>query len=243
MDLEGLERVIAEHHPRMLVLCNPHNPGGTQWDADTLRRLASICRKAGMIVVSDEIHGDLMNDGRRHIPFASVSDDAAAITVMLGAPSKTFNIPGLVSSWMVVRNPAIREPFYEWLEVNEFSTPTFTASIGAETAYRMCGEWLDAALEYVDANIATVEAELASRLPHVKVMHPDASFLLWLDCRQLGLSQEELNRRFVSMAHLALNPGNTFGEEGEGFMRLNVALPRKRLLEAIDHMVDALSGL
>ena len=109
MDLDGLERLIEEHHPRMMVLCNPHNPIGIQWDAETLRRVASAARRAGCIVVSDEIHGDLMLYGRPHIPFASVSDDAAAVSVSLGAPSKTFNIPGMCSSWMFVRNPRLRE--------------------------------------------------------------------------------------------------------------------------------------
>lgn len=239
MDLDGLERVVAAERPRMLILCNPHNPSGRQWDADTLRRVAQICRRAGVVVVSDEIHGDLMNDGRRHIPFATVSDDAAAVAVTFGAPSKTFNIPGLVSSWVVVPNRALREPFYQWLEVNEFSSPTFLAADGAEAAYAHGEEWLDAVLQYIGENIAAVEQAFAERLPQVKVMHPDASYLIWIDFRALGFDQAELNRRMVDVAGVALNPGDMFGTEGTGFMRLNAGMPRRRLLDAVGRIIDA----
>ncbi|MCC8071152.1 MAG: pyridoxal phosphate-dependent aminotransferase [Bacteroidales bacterium] len=237
MDLEGLERIFAEERPKLMVLCNPHNPGGVQWDEDTLRRLAQLAYRYGVIIVSDEIHGDLMLDGKRHIPFASVSDEAKKVSVSFGAPSKTFNIPGLVSSWMLCYNPEIREPFYQWMEANEFSAPFFTAFVATETAYTQCEEWLNQALSYIQGNIDAVEEWFKTNIPEIKVMRPDASFLLWLDCRDLHLSQEELVNLFVNEAHLALNDGTMFGPGGEGFMRLNVAMPRNELLKALAHLL------
>lgn len=241
MDLDGLEELVAREHPRMLILCNPHNPVGIQWDADTLRRLASICRRAGMVVVSDEIHGDLMLGARRHIPFASVSDDAAAISVTLGAPSKTFNIPGLVSSWMVVKDPALRRDYYHWLEVNEFNSPVLISTIGAEAAYRHGREWLRQMLVYVEDNVRFVADYLERHVPGVRAVLPQASFLVWLDFRELGLSQQELMRLMLEEAHLALNDGAMFGTQGVGFVRLNVGTPRCVLRRALDSIRDAVA--
>ncbi|MDE7125531.1 MAG: pyridoxal phosphate-dependent aminotransferase [Muribaculaceae bacterium] len=236
MDLDGLQDIIDREHPKMLVLCNPHNPIGIQWDDITLRRLASMCRKAGMIVISDEIHGDLMLSGRRHVAFATVSDDAAAVAVTLGAPSKTFNIPGLVSSWMFVKNPELREPYYSWLEANEFNAPTMTACIGAEAAYTHGEEWLEQMLSYVEANIDYACDYVASSIPGVNAIRPQASFLLWLDFRGLGMGQKELMDMLLDKAHIALNDGTMFGVEGTGFMRLNVGTPRKVLADALEHI-------
>lgn len=243
MDFANLEQILNEQHPRMMILCNPHNPGGIQWDAETLRRLASLCRKHNVIVISDEIHGDLMLYGKKHIPFASVSEDAEAISISLGAPSKTFNIPGLVSSWMVVKNPELRTPYYHWLETNGFNEPTFVATIGTEAAYRHGNGWLNQLLHYIEQNIGTVEDYFANELPELKPMRPEASFLVWLDCRALGLPQERLVDLFVNKAGLALNDGTMFGKEGEGYMRLNVATPRPVLTEALRKLTAAIKSI
>jgi len=239
MDLDGLRSVVAEHKPKMMVLCNPHNPIGIQWDADTLAELAAIARKAGMVVVSDEIHGALRRGARRHIPFLSAGPDAEAVGIMLGAPSKTFNIPGLVSSWMVVKNPEMRERYYKWLEVNEFSAPPMISTIGAEAAYRNGEEWLDQMLEYVQANIDFTRDFLAREVPGVTIVEPQASFLLWVDFRGLGLSQEQLMSLLLDHAHIALNDGTMFGRQGEGFARLNIGTPRCVLADALAKIRDA----
>ncbi|MDE5607464.1 MAG: pyridoxal phosphate-dependent aminotransferase [Muribaculaceae bacterium] len=241
MDTEGLEELVRREHPRMMILCNPHNPIGLQWSEETLREVARIARENDMIVVSDEIHGDLMLDCRRHIPFLAVGEDARAVGVMLGAPSKTFNIPGMVSSWCIIKNPELRLPFYNWLETNEFDAPTFTATIATEAAYEHGEPWLEEALTYISENIDFTERYVAERLPKLAIVRPEASFLVWLDCRGLGLSQEQLVRMFVNRAHLALNDGAMFGDEGVGYMRLNVACPREVLKTALDHLADALS--
>ncbi len=243
MDLEHLRRVVESERPKMMILCNPHNPIGLQWSADVMCEVAKICRENGVIVVSDEIHGDLMLYGKPHIPFVEVSDDARAITITFGAPSKTFNIPGLVSSWVVVKDEGLRVGFYRWLDTNEFSSPTLFATIGAEMAYTHGAEWLDQMLGYIEGSISIVEDYLAANIPQIKVFRPQASFLLWLDCRGLNMSQPELVDLFVRKARLALNDGTMFGKEGEGFMRMNIGSPRSIILDALSRLAEAVSSL
>lgn len=240
MDLDGLERLLREEKPKMMILCNPHNPIGIQWDCPTLARLARLCREAGCVVVSDEIHGDLMLGGRPHIPFLAAGEDAWAIGVMLAAPSKTFNIPGLVSSWMAVKNPELRKGFYHWLEVNEFSSPVSFSVIGAEAAYRNGEQWLDEMLEYVEDNIAFTRDYIARNIPGLSMVEPQASFLVWLDFRALHLCQDEIMRLLLDKAHLALNDGTMFGHQGAGFARLNVGTPRCVLEKALDSLRRAI---
>lgn len=243
MDLDGLAEIVERERPRLMILCNPHNPIGLQWDEATLARVAEICRRSGTVVVSDEIHGDLMLAGRRHIPFTEVSDDARAIGIVLGAPSKTFNIPGLVSSWMVIKNPHLRNDFYHWMEVNEFNAPVMISTIGAEAAYTHGERWLDQMLAYVEDNIKFVVDFLAEHVPTVKCVVPEASFLVWLDFTALGLQQQQLMDLLLEKAHLALNDGAMFGSQGTGFMRLNIGTPRCVLREALEHIAEAVCSL
>lgn len=239
MDLEGLERIFADEHPALMILCNPHNPVGIQWDAETLRAVAALARKYGVKVISDEIHGDLMLYGQHHIPFCSVSADATAVGITFGAPSKTFNIPGLVSSWAIVRNPELRQPFYHWLEVNEFSAPTFTATVATEAAYNEGEPWLTELLEYLEGNVDATVKFVEENMPGVRAVRPQASFLVWLDFRGLGLTHDELIDGMQRKARLGLNDGAMFGKQGTGFMRLNVALPRAELMKCLSRMAEA----
>ena len=241
-DLDDLRHLFATEHPKMMILCNPHNPGGRQWDEPTLRTIASLAREYGVIVVSDEIHSDLMLDGKRHIPYLSVGPDAEATGIALGAPSKTFNIPGLASSWIVIKNPELRDGFYKWMETNELSAPTFTVTIATEAAYRHGAPWLDRTLRYIEQNIDAVCAWIETNIPAIRVMRPDASFLLWLDCHGLGLDHDRLVHLFVGDAHLALTDGRIFGQEGDGWMRLNVATDRALLIEALERLKHAIDS-
>lgn len=240
MDLEDLAELLRTEKPKMMILCNPHNPIGIQWDRETLAKLAKLCREAGCVVVSDEIHGDLVLGGRPHIPFLAAGEDAEAIGVMLAAPSKTFNIPGLVSSWMAVKNPELRKGFYHWLEVNEFSSPVMISVIGAEAAYRNGEEWLNEMLEYVEDNIRFTREYIAKNIPGLSMVEPEASFLVWLDFRALHLCQEEIMRLLLDRAHLALNDGTMFGAQGTGFARLNVGTPRCVLEKALESLRKAI---
>lgn len=238
MDFDGLARV-ADEKCRMLILSNPHNPAGIVWDEDTLRRLAAFCHERGIIVISDEIHSDMALFGHKHHPFASVSPEAAACSITFGAPSKTFNIAGIVSSYSIVPNEELRRPFYEWLAANELNEPTLFAPIATVAAFREGEEWRRQMLAYVEDNVRFVEDFCREHLPAVKPLRPEASFLVWLDCRALSLSHDDLVDLFVKRAHLALNDGAMFGPGGEGFMRLNVGTPRAVLRTALECLAKA----
>lgn len=242
MDFDGLAKV-ADEKCRVLILANPHNPAGIVWDVDTLSRLADFCSERGIIVISDEIHCDMAHPGHKHHPFASVSDRAANCSITFGAPSKTFNIAGIVSSYCVVPNEELRRPFFEWLDANELSEPTIFSPIATIAAFKYGEEWRQQMLEYVEANIDFVDNFLKTRIPQIKALRPQASFLVWLNCRALNLDHDALVRLFVDGARLALNDGEMFGQEGRGFMRMNIALPRAVLQDALERLEKAVKTL
>lgn len=242
MDFEGLERV-ADDKCKLLILSNPHNPAGILWDRETLTRLAEFCFDHGIIVLSDEIHCDMALWGLRHIPFATVSDKAAQCSITFGAPTKTFNIAGIVSSYSIIPNPQIRRTYYSWLEANELNEPTLFAPIATIAAFTKGEEWRRQMLEYVEENIKFVEYFCLEDLPQIRPLRPQASFLVWLNCRDLHLNQDELNDLFVNRARLALNDGAMFGKEGTGFMRLNVGEPRSMLEKAMTQLKAAVDDL
>lgn len=237
MDLEHLEKIAPGC--KLLILSNPHNPAGIVWDTETLRRLADICKRNGIVVISDEIHSDMTLFGHKHVPFATVSPEAESISITFGAPSKTFNIAGVVSSYAVVSDPELRSRFYNWLEANELSAPDIFAPIATIAAYRKGEEWRVQMLEYIEDNIRYVEDYCSRYIPEIKPLRPQASFLVWMDCRELGLDHDGLNALFVDKAGLALNDGEMFGHGGEGYMRLNVGCPRATLTKALDSLRDA----
>jgi cystathionine beta-lyase len=239
MDFENLAKV-ADEKCRLLILSNPHNPAGIVWDKETLRRLAHFCHEHHILVLSDEIHCDMALWGNRHTPFASVSDEAAACSITFGAPSKTFNIAGIVSSYAIVPNAEIRTKFFSWLAANELNDPTLFAPIATIAAFRHGEEWRRQMLEYIQGNIDFVIDYCRENMPQVKPLRPQASFLVWLDCRTLGLDHQQLVDLFVKKAKLALNDGEMFGKEGHGFMRMNVASARSVLKQALDQLKEAI---
>lgn len=243
MDFDGLERIMVDEHPAMMIVCNPHNPVGLQWDAPTLARLAEICRDNGVILLSDEIYADLTFLGVRHIPTASVSEAAADVTVTLGAPSKSFNIPGLASAWTVVKSPRLREPFFAWLNASEFDTPPVMAVAATEAAYSRCDMWLEAAVAYIEANADFAADYIARRIPQLRAVRPQAGFGLWIDLRGLGLADDELSAMLVGDAEIAVSDGPSFGRGGHGFIRLNIACARSVLEEALERLRKAVAKL
>ncbi|MFA7389836.1 MAG: PatB family C-S lyase [Proteiniphilum sp.] len=242
MDLEGLRDILTHQRCKMLILCNPHNPGGRGWTREELRDLAEICHEYGVFVVSDEIHADLTLPGYQHIPFACASEKALSNSLTLMAPSKTFNIAGIVSSFAVIPDKTIREQYLSYLEPRELNQGTLFAYTATTAAYNQCEDWLDEMLAYVQENIDYVDQFLKEQIPQIRVMQPEASFLVWLDCRGLGLSRSELVKLFVVGAGLALNDGTMFGPGGEGFMRLNVGTPRSNLVKALNKLKKAIDG-
>ncbi len=235
MDFEQLAEVVDDKC-RLLILSNPHNPAGVCWPRETLQRLAHFCFEHNIIVISDEIHADMALFGNKHIPFASVSDEAAQISITFGAPSKTFNIAGIVSSYAIVPNDSLRRRFYTWLEANELNDPPLFSPIATIAAYTQGEDYRQQMLRYIEDNIRFVENYCREHLPKIKPWRPQASFLVWLDCRDLGLSHDALVDLFVNRAHLALNDGAMFGIGGSGFMRLNVGAPRSVLRQALNQL-------
>ena len=242
MDFENLEAVCDEKC-KMLILANPHNPAGIVWPRETLERLAEFCHDRGIIVISDEIHCDMALYGNRHIPFASVSEKAAACSITFGAPSKTFNIAGIVCSYAIVPDDELRERFYGWLEASEFAAPSVFSPIATIAAFREGEEWRKQMLKYIEGNIDYVIQFCAERIPQIKPLRPQASFLVWLDCRGLGLDREALNKLFIEKAGLALNDGEMFSPGGKGFMRLNIGTSRIVLQEAMEKFEKAVKTL
>ena len=239
MDFDNLE-AVCDDKCRMLILSNPHNPAGIVWPRDTLERLADFCHSRGIIVISDEIHCDMALFGNKHVPFASVSPQAAACSITFGAPSKTFNIAGIVSSYAIVPDQDLRERFFGWLEASKLSAPHLFAPVATAAAFRYGENWRQQMLEYVEDNIRYIEDFCKENIPQIKPLRPQASFLVWLDCRGLGLSHDELNDLFVNKAGLALNDGKMFNPGGEGFMRLNVGTSRTILKKAMSQLLAAL---
>lgn len=243
MDFDGLETIFREKRPKMLILSNPQNPGGTAWSKDTLSSLADICAKYGVIVISDEIHADMPLFGNEIHSFATVGDTAAQNSICFAAPSKTFNMAGIVSSFAVVCNPELRKKYFDFLHAPEFDSPTFIATVATEAAFSPEGDvWRRQMLAYVEKNIAHLVGFLGSEVPQVKAVVPQASFLVWLDCSGLRLGHDELNRLFLNKARLALNDGEVFGKGGEGFMRLNVGCQASQLDKFCTRLRDAVRG-
>ena len=240
MDFENLE-AVCDDKCRMLILSNPHNPAGVIWPREALERLAAFCYSRGIIVISDEIHCDMALFGNKHIPFASVSPEAAACSITFGAPSKTFNIAGIVSSYSIVPDETLRERFYKWMEANEMHSAPIFSPIATIAAFRKGEEWRRQMVKYVEENVDFVISYCAKYIPQIKPLRPQASFLVWLDCRGLGLDHDALIDLFINKAGLALNDGETFNPGGEGFMRLNIGTSRATLKLALDRLAAILS--
>ena len=197
MDFENLEEV-CDDKCKMLILANPHNPAGIIWPREALEKLASFCHKKGIIVISDEIHCDMALFGNKHIPFASVSEEAAACSITFGAPSKTFNIAGVVSSYAIVPDENLRKRFYDWIEASEFGAAHIFAPIATIAAYRKGESWRKQMLKYLEGNIEFVITYCKENLPQIKPLRPQASFLVWLDCRDTGLDHDQLIDTFIN---------------------------------------------
>ena len=220
----------------VLILSNPHNPAGRIWTKDELAQIAKISRENNILVVSDEIHADMALWGNKHFPYMLSCEEAKENSITFCAPSKVFNIPGIVTSFSVIPDEKIRKKFYDWLVANELNDAPEFSYIATCAAYKHGREWREEMLDYIEHNIIATEEFFKKELPEIKALRPDASFLVWLDCRELGLNQEKLVDLFVNKAKVALNDGAMFGKEGEGFMRLNVAMPREKLLEVLQRI-------
>ena len=239
MDLEALAGLI-DGRTRMLVLCSPHNPVARVWDRTTLERLAELCRARGVVIVSDEIHGDLVMPGSRDIPIASLSSAAAENIVTLVSATKTFNLAGLGGSLAIIASAALRDRFEEQQKAIFVGLANAPAVAAAEAAWTHGEEWVQQMLAYVHENYRFMVRFFADRLPALTVFPLEGTYLAWLDMRGLGMSDDELKERLQGKAVLWLDEGRMFGKEGTGFQRLNLACPRGILTDALERMVGAL---
>ena len=209
------------------------------WTEEELKEVARICHEEGVLVFSDEIHADLTLPPYKHRPFAMMGEEAGMNSVTFMSPSKAFNMPGLTASHVVIPNPELCSRFRKYMDACELDLGHVFAFLAVEAAYSNGTEWLDQCLAYIQGNIDYMDEYLKKNAPSIKVVRPQASYLVWLDCRELGMTQEQLNDFFVDKAHLALNDGAMFGKEGEGFMRLNVGCPRSVLEQAMKQLAEA----
>ena len=221
---------------KVFILANPHNPGGTVWTKEELRKIAEICYRQKVLVIADEIHADLTLPGFTHTSFTTVSEEALHNSITFIAPSKTFNMAGLASSICYVPDADIKKQFFGFLDANELSLGTLFAYVAAEAAFAHGDPWRRQLLDYLVGNIDFTEQYLHENMPEVKMMRPEASFLLWLDFRAWNIPHKELVDKLIHEAKVGLNSGLDYGPDGEGFMRMNIGTPRANVLEALERI-------
>lgn len=242
MDLGDLERKLDDGG-RMLILCSPHNPVGRVWTQEELEGLGRIAIERDLLVVSDEIHADLVYGGHRHHVFAALSPELAERTVTCIAPSKTFNIPGLSTAVVIASNPKLREAFKDETERAGFELGQVFGIVGFEAAYAHGEDWLDELLPYLEANVDLMEKFLAEQISGIRLIRPEGTYLALLDCRGLGLEPAALNDFFLKKARVYFSDGAMFGEEAAGFVRINFGCPRALLVEALERIERAVKEL
>jgi cystathionine beta-lyase len=236
IDFDDLERQLVR--ARALILCSPHNPVGRVWTLAELERVGELCVRHGVTVISDEIHQDFVYAPARHRPFPSVCPDPAG-TICLGAPSKTFNTAGLNTGWAVIADPEQRRTFTKKWHQADQSGPSALGLVACTAAYTGAAAWVDALIEYLDGNRRLIGEFLDKQLPQIKLTPAQGTYLAWLDCRDLGIDPLELNRAMRDRAKLILSDGRDFGQGGSGFQRLNYAMPRPIIEDALARLAEA----
>ena len=228
---------------KLFILCNPHNPGGRVWRPEELQKIAELAQENNTLVISDEIHADLSLPAYPHTSYATVSSSAAQNAIVFMSPSKAFNMPGLGSAYAIIQNADLRQAYQSYVEALDMESGHMFSYSPLVAAYTLCEDWLPQLLPYLQANIDYVEEFLASHCPRIQMIKPQASYLIFLDCRALKLTDEELDQFFRNQAGLILNPGISFGPEGSGFMRLNIGCPKSTLETAMRQLAQAYQAL
>lgn len=242
MNFESLLSSITSK-TKMIIISNPHNPVGRVWSENELRQLADICLENNILILSDEIHSDLILPGYHHVPLATISEQIADITITCLAPSKTFNLAGLSTSSVIISNPELRKSFRKIIDNMHIGNGNIFGTIASIAAYSDGEDWLDALLDYIDGNIKFVNEYCNRMIPEIIPVKTEATYMIWLDCRKIGLTGKELMDFFVNSAGVGMNEGSTFGAGGEGFMRMNVATSRKNVTKAMQQIEGAVSKI
>lgn len=233
-----------EHHCKngasMIIISNPHNPGGNAWRPDELKKLADICLKYNVLIVSDEIHQDLVNVGYKHTVMACLSPEIAKRTITMTAPSKTFNMAALSTASVIISDSKLRKQYLEIIQGLHIDMGNVFGTVASTAAYTHGDEWLEQLLEYINDNIDFLQDFLDENLPMIKMIRPEATYMAWLDFSGLGMEDKELSKFLINEAGIGLNPGIQFGTQGKGFMRLNLACPRKTLEKGLSKLEKAI---
>ncbi len=240
IDFADLEEKMANPNNTLLLLCSPHNPIGRVWSREELTAIQALARRYQVTILADEIHSDIVYRGRRHIPLASIEGGASDNIVTFMAASKTFNVAGLNLSYVVVPCPQKRKQLDNWIGRMHLRRNNLFSVLATEAAYRQGGEWLDALLPYLAANAEYAAQFLQERLPEVAMVKPEGTYLIWLDFNKYFSNSCELDRFMVQEANVGLNSGQSFGRQGEGFVRFNIATSRRILHEALERIERAL---
>ena len=239
MDFADMERKIVDYHVKMLLLCSPHNPVGRVWTKEELLRVGEICQKHGVLVVSDEIHADFTYAGHTHHVFASVKSEFADFTITCTAPSKTFNLAGLQNSNIFIPNRQLRHAYKKELSACGCGGTNCMGMAACQAAYEAGADWLEQLKQYLAGNLAYIRQFLREKLPEIALIEPDGTYLVWLDLRKLGLTEQQQRQLIVQDAKLWLDTGTLFGQGGEGFERINIACPRTTIEQAMQRLEHA----
>lgn len=239
MDFADMERKIADNHVKMLLLCSPHNPVGRVWTKEELLRVGEICQKHGVLVVSDEIHADFTYAGHTHRVFASVKSEFADFTITCTAPSKTFNLAGLQNSNIFIPNRQLRHAYKKELSACGCGGTNCMGMAACQAAYEEGADWLEQLKQYLAGNLAYIRQFLREKLPDIALIEPEGTYLVWLDLRKLGLTEQQQRQLIVQDAKLWLDTGTLFGQGGEGFERINIACPRATIEQAMQRLERA----
>ncbi len=240
IDFADLEEKCADPQSSLLILCNPHNPTGLIWDRDTLVKIGEICKKHGVIVLSDEIHCDITLPGTEYVPFASASETCKEISISCIAPTKAFNMAGLQTAAVCVPNPKLRHKVWRGLNTDEVAEGNAFAADVAIAAFTKGGPWLDELREYLATNRKYAEEYIRDNIPSIKAVLSEATYLLWIDCKKLKMSSDELSEKIRALTGLYLSEGCEYKGDGPDFLRMNLACPMSRLKEGLQRLKDAI---
>ncbi|MHA2298248.1 MAG: MalY/PatB family protein [Candidatus Hodarchaeales archaeon] len=243
IDHEDLQDKVKDPETKILILCSPHNPVGRVWTRKELTELGETCLQNDILVVSDEIHCDLVYPRHEHVVFASISDEFAQNTITCTSGSKTFNLAGLHQSNIIIANEKLRQEFKAQMSKNALGMPNVFGALALQVAYDQGGEWLDALIAYLDKNLEFLRNYLEENLPGIKIIEPEGTYLVWVDFRKLGLDEEGMKKLMNEKARVALDHGEMFGSGGEGFERINIACPRELLREALERIKKVVEPL